>query len=247
VDQLLPQAAGVDAATAALSLLVFAIVGVSAFLTAPRDTRARTFLAISACNVLPYVATIQSWRQGAAATWRSWMVAGVLVSVGAGSVALFHFAQVFPRPRPWIGKHGRLLWVAYVVAALVPALLVAMVPPDLLDPSPVFIVVILALGLPWIFGALMVLPFAGLFSLVASHRELRITGSQAERRPTLLILVSQLAGGILAILVIPLLRAVAPGSGLVTIASLLFAASGILMPVAFAIAVWKFRLLHAAP
>jgi len=57
------------------------------------------------------------------------------------------------------------------------------------------------------------------------------------------MLVSQLAGGVLTILVIPLLRLVAPRGPWVTIAAALLFAFGLLMPVAFAAAVWRYRML----
>ena len=57
------------------------------------------------------------------------------------------------------------------------------------------------------------------------------------------IIVSQLAGGVLAILVIPLLHFVAPSGPWVAIASALLAAFGVLMPLAFAAGIWTFGVL----
>jgi membrane protein YdbS with pleckstrin-like domain len=57
------------------------------------------------------------------------------------------------------------------------------------------------------------------------------------------ILVSQLAGGVLAILIIPLLHFVAPSGPWVTIAAALLFGFGLVMPIAFAAGVWKFHVL----
>ena len=56
-----------------------------------------------------------------------------------------------------------------------------------------------------------------------------------------------MAGGVLTILIIPLLRLVAPTGPLVTMAAALLFAFGLLMPVAFAAGVWKYRVLELDP
>ena len=99
------------------------------------------------------------------------------------------------------------------------------------------------IGLPAIFVAGIVLPFAGLLSLYYSVLAARAAGFEQARRPLMGILVSQLAGGALAILIIPLLHFVAPAGALVTIASALLFGFGLLMPIAFAAGVWRFRVL----
>jgi hypothetical protein len=60
------------------------------------------------------------------------------------------------------------------------------------------------------------------------------------------MLISQLAGGVLTILIVPVLHLVAPPGPWVTIASALLFGFGLLMPIAFAIGVWKYRLLGQA-
>ena len=60
---------------------------------------------------------------------------------------------------------------------------------------------------------------------------------------TLWILISQMAGGVLTILIIPLLHLVAPTGPWATIAGALLFAFGMLMPLAFAAGVWKYRVL----
>ena len=89
----------------------------------------------------------------------------------------------------------------------------------------------------------VVLPFAGLLSIYYSVLAARAAGLEQVGRPLMGILISQLAGGVLAILIIPLLHFVAPSGPWVTIAAALLFGFGLVMPMAFAAAVWKFRLL----
>ena len=87
------------------------------------------------------------------------------------------------------------------------------------------------------------IPFGGLLSLYKSWQEAKADGRNAARVTTLAMLVSQLAGGVLTILVVPLLNLVGPSGPWVTIAAALLFGFGVLMPLAFAIGVWKYRLL----
>jgi hypothetical protein len=90
----------------------------------------------------------------------------------------------------------------------------------------------------------VVVPVAGLTSLYRSWLLARSRGLDAARSTTLWMLVSQMAGGVLTILVIPLLRLVAIRGPWVTIAAALLFACGLLMPLAFAAAVWRYRMLE---
>ena len=89
-------------------------------------------------------------------------------------------------------------------------------------------------------------PFAALWSLYnLARREIRRRRVGAGH--DLLDPVSQMAGGVLTILIIPLLRFVAPTGPWVTIAAVLLFAFGLLMPIAFAAGVWKYRVLDLDP
>src|SRR4029077_4111536 len=99
--------------------------------------------------------------------------------------------------------------------------------------------------IPAIFILGVVVPFAGLLSLSKSWQEARRAALRGAERTTFWMLVSQLAGGVLTILVIPLLRLVAPIGPWVTAAAALLFGAGLLMPLSFAAAVWQFRLLEA--
>ena len=97
--------------------------------------------------------------------------------------------------------------------------------------------------MPSIFVVGVVLPFAGLMSLYKSCREAKAEKRDGARASTFWMLVSQLAGGVLTILVVPLLHLVAPRGPWVMIASALLFAGGLLMPIGFALGVWKYRIL----
>ncbi len=93
----------------------------------------------------------------------------------------------------------------------------------------------------------LAVPFAALFSLYKSWLTANAAGPEAARVTTLWILISQMAGGVLTILIIPLLHLVAPAGPWVTIAAVLLFAFGLLMPLAFAAGVWKYRVLELDP
>jgi hypothetical protein len=90
----------------------------------------------------------------------------------------------------------------------------------------------------------IVLPFAGLFSLYNSWLAAKRLGIARLGRPLLVILVGQLAGGIFAILIVPLLRIVVTSGPWVTLAVALLFAFGLLTPLAFAISVWRYGVLR---
>ena len=98
----------------------------------------------------------------------------------------------------------------------------------------------LVVGVPAMMGVGIILPFAGLFSLYKSWLTSTRLHIEAGRTSLLGILVSQLAGGILSILVIPLLHLVLREGSLLTITSALLLIFGLLMPIAFWLAVWYY-------
>ena len=90
-------------------------------------------------------------------------------------------------------------------------------------------------------------PFGALMSLYKTWTEAKAAGPEAARITTFWILISQMAGGLLAILVIPLLRLVAPAGPWMTMAAALLFAFGLLMPMAFAAGVWKSSVFELDP
>jgi hypothetical protein len=185
------------------------------------------------------------------------IVALTAVSFAVGSVALFHFTQVFPWRRPWIRAHGLWLAAAYVVLPL-PVAFIAWFIGSLLAPmvdgagglgavsADAMISVVLLLMIAGLFLVGLVLPFAGVMSLFSSWREARKTADDPARITTLWMLISQMAGGVLAALVAPLLHLVGVSVFWSTVVGALTYACGVLMPLSFAAAVWRYGMLNTS-
>ena len=90
----------------------------------------------------------------------------------------------------------------------------------------------------------IVLPFAGLLSLYKSWLASKRYDDRGARASLLGILIGQLGGGVLSLLVIPLLHFVLPEGPWLTIASGCLLAFGLLMPIAFWLGVWRYRALE---
>jgi len=247
-----PVATAFDAASSFVSASAYLLVGVAALAHAPRDLRARVFLAVAVASAAPYGITTLMWLRGSAAALSRPVVMVTVLSLMMGSLALLHFAQVFPWRRPWIRAYAPWLVAGYVVipiaAAVVAWLTRGMDFEALTGEGAAGIDVVAALALlgivmPAIFILGVIMPFAGLFSLYKSWLAAKAAGIDAARRTTLWMLISQMAGGVLTILIIPLLHLVAPTGPWVTIAASLLFGFGLLMPVAFAVGVWKLRVL----
>ncbi|HET7699152.1 MAG TPA: hypothetical protein VFK57_25760 [Vicinamibacterales bacterium] len=250
-----PSATAFDALTSLTSAGVYMIVALAALAQAPHDARVRVFFAVALAGIAPYWITAQIWVWGWPKALSKGAVVFVVLSLMMGSVALFHFTQVFPWRRPWIKAYGSRLWAAYVV---IPALtaLVAFITPSFtrggsggfgaVSPGLTVLLLLAAVGsaMTIVVALGIIVPFAGLLSLYKSFLVARTRGIESARRTTLLMLVSQLGGGALTILVVPLMRLMTPSGPLVTIASGLLFACAMLMPLAFAIGVWRLHVLE---
>jgi hypothetical protein len=170
---------------------------------------------------------------------------------------MFHFSQVFPRRRPWIRTAGIQLPIAYAVMPLAVFLLVRWWPLTLAEITPKFGLAFLLFGFPLLVLLGLVLPVASIVSFLRSLREQPpahpVQGPvarpdatpQPDARPTIFgILLGQLAGGVLGLLVLGPLTAVAPGSVAVMLVAVTVWMLGLLTPVAFAAGVWKYRVLE---
>jgi hypothetical protein len=231
-----------DAVTSAVSAAIYILVALAALIRAPRDPRTSTFLLIAVTSLPPYLLPAYAWfRPGSAFTKP--LISVLAVSFVLGSLALFHFTQIFPWRRPWIRRYFEVLLTGYGLAPLIMLGLIWFAPaqPEQMEAS--YAVLTLFIGLPTIFIVALVLPFAALLSLYYSYLSARTANLGRVQRPLKGIIVSQLAGGVLALLIIPLLRFVTPTGPWVTIAAGLLFGFGLLMPSAFAIGVWKFRVL----
>ncbi len=258
-----PVVTAFDAISSLLSAAVYIVVAAAALTEAPRDPRARAFLAVALAGLAPYGITAVIWERGPHAAATKSAIVLVALSLMMGSLLLLHFTQLFPWRRPWIRAHAQWLWSGYAgIVSLVGAL--ALVTPSFSAMDGLAVgtpgvgaagigavspeLVVGALGLlavlvPVLLLLGVVVPLAGLTSLYRSWLLARSRGLDAARQTTMWMLVSQMAGGVLTILVIPLLRLVAPRGPWVTIAAALLFAFGLLMPLAFAVAVWRYRML----
>jgi hypothetical protein len=252
-----PSATAFDALTSIASAGIYVIVALAVLAHAPRDPRARLFLATAIASIAPYLVTAQIWAWGFERTFTKATIALLTLSLMIGSLALLHFTQLFPWRRPWIRRHEGKLLAGYVIAALLVAGGAILTPSfDMVAGAGgggigavssgmvVFIaLVVFGILLPTLLIVGVVIPLGGLLSLYKSFLAARKHGIEAARVTTLVMLISQLGGGVLTILIIPLLRLVAPTGPLVTFAAALLFACSMLMPIAFAYGVWKLGVL----
>jgi hypothetical protein len=269
MDSLLqaPAATAFDAVSALLSASVYLLVALAAIARAPRDARTRVFLAVAAASAAPYCLTALIWRDGGRAVWSRPVIVTVAASLMLGSLALLHFCQVFPWRRPWIRRRQRWLWSGYAAVGLLTVLGASLVPA--IDASDgglgagapgggglgavsapidaVLALVMVGVLMPVLVVLGIVVPFAGLLSLYKSWATARARDLRAARISTWWMLVSQMGGGVLTILIIPLLRLVAPRGPWVTIAAALLFGFSLLMPLAFAAGVFALGVLDLDP
>jgi hypothetical protein len=184
------------------------------------------------------------------------------LSLMFGSLTLFHFTQVFPWRRPWIRSHGKWLIAGYCLVPIAMAIPIWILGPLFTEIGSVTSgsgglgavsagmtesLAMLLVVLPVLFVLGLVVPFAAVFSLYKSWLLAKATHQEAARVTTFWILISQMAGGVLTILIVPLLHFVAPAGPWATIAAVLLFAFGLMMPLMFAAAVWKYRVLDLNP
>src|SRR5438128_6707371 len=112
-----PSATAFEAISSIVSAALFLAVALAAIRRSPHDSRARLFLVIALTGVAPYGVSALVWARGPAAFTKP-VILSVALSLAVGSLALFHFMQVFPSRRPWIRAHGRWLAAGYVVLPL---------------------------------------------------------------------------------------------------------------------------------
>jgi len=117
-------------------------------------------------------------------------------------------------------------------------------PPDLIDMTQFDALLLLVAGFPTMVLIGLVLPFGGLLSLYKSYQAAKRDGIASARATLLGILISELGGGVLSVIIIPFLHIVVPKGPWLTIASSALLAFGILMPIAFWVGVWRYRVLE---
>src|SRR5918993_1258943 len=115
---LAPSASAFDALSSLTSAGIYVIVALAALAQAPRDPRVRVLLATALAGVAPYWVTAQIWAAGWPATLSKGTIVLLALSLMMGSLALFHFTQVFPWRRPWIRAHAARLWAGYTIVPI---------------------------------------------------------------------------------------------------------------------------------
>ena len=246
-----PSPTAFDAVASAVSLLVYLGVAAAAIGRAPRDARARTFLAVAVASAVPYALSPLQWWKGYG-VYSPAVIALTTVAFTVGAAALFHFTQVFPRQRPFISRHFPWVALAYLLPVPVWGLAWGVgtmlagpmtdiaatgsggpgaVSPEL---SPEMTIVLLVLMVPAMLLVGVLLPLAGLLSLVKSWREAAQDGRGRDRSAALWMLVSQLGGGVLSILVLPMLHLVGIGPPWSLVIAAFSYAFALLLPLAFA-------------
>ncbi len=241
----MPVLTGLDAVTQGIAAVVYLVIGAAAWMRAPSDPRTRVFLAAAAANAVAFGLPAVTWLRGTSnpLTFARWQMATLLSALGLGALLLLHFMQVFPRRRPWIRSAPWQLPAAYLLTPLVISGLIVYWPKDLASISTWYIVVAFVFGFPLLVTLGLVVPVAGILSLVKSYREVDSYGATHLRMPLLLILISQVAGGALALVFAPVLAVVAPNSFAQNALTVTLWALGLLTPLAFASAVWRYDVL----
>jgi hypothetical protein len=238
-----PSVTALDAAASIVSLLVYLGVAVVAMARRPDDARARTFLVVAVASAVPYALSPLQWWKGTAA-YTPLVISLTSTAFALGGVALFHFTQVFPSKRPWIARHFRWIAAAYLVLPLPVAAMSWRAGAFLLAGqsqggggvgavSPDAAMLLIVLLIPAHLAGGVLLPFAGVLSLVKSWREAQSDGRDRERDATQWMLISQLGGGVLAVLVLPMLHLIGIGPPWSLVIAALSYAFALLLPIAF--------------
>lgn len=255
----MPELTAYDAVTQLIAAAVYLAIGAAALAQSPRDLRMRVFLALAAAHAVGFIIPALGWLLGVTDPQAGNRIPlGImLAALSTGALLMFHFSQVFPRRRPWIRASGPQLPIAYVLTPIAVFLLVRWWPISKEQVTAQFGLTFLLFGFPLMVLLGLVLPVASIVSFLRSLREMpsgkpvqapvQSTDGTAlpDARPTIFgILISQLAGGALALLVMGPLSAAAPGSLALKLVALLVWLLGLLTPVAVAAGVWKYRVLE---
>lgn len=244
-----PTFTAVDGITQGTAAVAYLAIGVAAWLRAPRDIRTRVFLAFSLANLIVLGVPTFWWIRGLTDPSRlpGAATAAVMAALGVGALLLFHFTQVFPRRRQWIRDAGMQMTIAYGLVPIVIAGLVRYAPETLDKITGPYIAAMLIFGFPLLVLLGFVLPVAAIVSLLRTYREVQDSQFAYLKVPLELILLSQIAGGTLAILFAPVLAVLAPNSIMRSVLSIAIWALGLLTPGAYALAVFRFNVLAIDP
>lgn len=225
--------------------MIYLAVGLAAWLHSPLDVRTRVFFAFAVANGVAFGLPAAGWFWGFSdpLQFARWKVAVLLAALGVGALLLLHFLQLFPRRRPWIRRAPWVLRIGYLATPPIVAGLIAAWPADVSTMSTSYIVALLTIGLPWGLVLAVVVPIAGILSLLKSYHEVRTHGPARLKTPLLCMLISQVAGGALTLVFAPVLALIAPSTGVQNGMTIAIWTLGLLTPIAFAAAVWRYDVL----
>jgi len=238
----------IDGVTQGIAAACYLAIGTAAWLRARSDVRTRVFLAFSMANLIVFGIPTYWWLRGMTDPTKlpPAATAAVMAALGVGALLLFHFTQVFPRRRPWIKASGVQMQIAYCLAPLTIAGLVRFMPASVKGLTVPYILAVIIFGFPLLVLLGFVIPIAAIVSLLRSHQEIQKQGLHL-KLPLGLILLSQIAGGTLAIVFAPLVAVIAPNSTTQSVLTVIICAVGLLTPLGYAAAVWKFNVLAVNP
>lgn len=244
-----PAFTAVDGITQGTAAVVYLVIGVAAWLRRPADVRTRIFLAFSLANLIVFGIPTYWWLHGLTDPTKLPLAATIVVmdALGVGALLLFHFTQVFPRRRPWIRESGVQMAVAYILVPIAISGLAWFVPQSLDKLTTGYVLGMIVFGFPLLVLLGVVLPVTAIVSLLRTHREIKEGPLAHLKSPIEMILLSQVAGGTLAILFAPVLAVLAPNSAMQSVLTVIIWALGLMTPVAYALAVFLFNVLAIDP
>jgi hypothetical protein len=239
----------IDAAQQIVAAIVYLAVAVAAMGQAPRDRRVQVFFGFSLANAVTFAVAVFGWFMGVTnpLEMSRGFYAITLSALGVGALLLFHFSQIFPSRRPWIKTSGIQMPVAYVLTPAIVSALALFWPRGDGQITVGFVVALLVFGFPLIVLLGIVLPVAAVMSFVRSYRDAGVPIGRNARPALGGILLSQVAGGVLAIVFAPVLAVVAPESYVVKLLGLMMWGLTLLTPLAFAAGVWMYKVLEIDP
>lgn len=246
-DVPIPELTAADVTMQLIVAAVYVAVGAAGVAFRPRDERTRVFLALAVMNAIGSSVPTIGWFLGVknALAFDRVPLAIMLSALSLGALLLFHFSQIFPSRRPWIRGSGLQLPIAYAATPLVVFLMVRWWPESQAQATPQFGLAFLVFGFPLIVLLGLVLPVASIVAFLRSFRDAAATRGLPDPRPAIAgILMSQLAGGALALLVVAPLQAVATESWALAFANFTVWLLSLLTPVAYAAGVWKYGVLE---
>ena len=155
----------------------------------------------------------------------------------------FTSRRSFRAGAPGSGTAGIQIAAGYALIPVVIVGLVVFVPSNPVDITPAYILAFIIFGFPLLVLLAIVLPVTAIVSLVRSYHEAGQADLLRARVPLAMILLGQIAGGALALVFAPALTVIAPNSMALSVLTVIMWVFGLLTPIAFGLAVWKYDVL----